>query len=113
MMWCPECKRIAVCKAIPIPASIFRQRSGRLWSKEEHPDLQWFRRGRQCQSCWRWHITAELGEKFIDELCRLRDTLTEIKKDAKRYRSETKRAATSLRKLEKSLGLLQVLKVRS
>src|ERR1019366_5567456 len=89
-MWCPGCKRITVCKAIPIPTGICTLRPGRRWARKDHPDMQWFRRARQCQTCWHWHITAEVGEKFIDELCKLRDTLAEIKKNAKQYRSESK-----------------------
>ena len=111
-MWCPDCKKITVCKAIPVPAGLFGLRSGQRWIKTQHPDVQWFRRARECLDCGRWHLTAEVDESLLGELCDLRETLAEIKKNAEQYRLESKKAATSLRKLEKSLGLLRGLKVK-
>lgn len=109
-MWCTTCKSIRVCKAIPIPARLLGTRSGQRWFKKDHPDLHWFRRGRECLTCGRWFITAEAGEDFLDELCELRATLGEIKQNAEQYRKESHKAATSLRRLEKSLGVLRALK---
>lgn len=110
-MWCPNCSKVRVCKAVAVPAGLAGLRSGRRWQRKGHPDLHWFRRGRECMTCGRWFITAEIREDLLDELCRLRSVLSQIKNEAEQYRAESRRAATSLRRLEKSLGVLRELDV--
>ena len=42
---------------------------------ESHPDVQWFRRCRQCLSCSHIFVTGEFSEQLIDELLELRKLL--------------------------------------
>jgi formate hydrogenlyase subunit 6/NADH:ubiquinone oxidoreductase subunit I len=107
-MHCPHCKKICVCKAIPLN-EIGRKVSQR-WHKIDHPDINWFRRGRQCLTCYEYFVTSEVNEKFINELVELRDALFEIKKNSEKYIGESKQASETLEKLAESLGVLQALK---
>jgi phosphoketolase len=63
-----------------------------------------------CKKCGSKWLTAELPEKFLDELVELRDALKEIKQNAESYMKESKKAATSLEKLSASLSVLRALK---
>ncbi len=109
-MWCPECKGIRVCKAIP-GADV-------TWDTDDytqrryhsaHNDLNWFQRGRECLTCEHRFLTGEIGLDFLFELVRLRDALNNIKISAEQYSSESVRAAASLRKLSASLNVLKAL----
>lgn len=107
--WCPTCESIQVCTAVN--PSQLGARSGQRWYKTEHSDINWFRRGLVCQKCDSQWLTAEIEEKFLDELMELRDALKEIKQHAEAYAKESAKAGKSLVKLSESLSVLQALKV--
>lgn len=108
-MYCPKCKTIRVCKAIPL--NKIGQKPAQRWYKIDHPDINWFRRGRQCLTCYKCFVTSEVNEKFIDELVELRDALSEIKKHSEQYIGESKQASKTLEKLAESLSVLRALKL--
>lgn len=81
-------------------------RSGRV-ERRLHPT----RRGRVCQDCYHEFLTAEVDERFIDELVELRDALAEIKANAEAYVTESAAASRSLSKLSASLGVLRAVKI--
>jgi hypothetical protein len=87
------------------------KKAGQRWYRTDNPDLNWFRRGRECKSCGHCFVTAEASEALIYELCELRESLADIKKNAQDYIKGSKKAAASLRKLGRSLGVLKALKV--
>ncbi len=111
-MWCPGCKKIATCKAIPAPqvtddTGDYDQR----WYKSDHPDVHRFQRGRKCLSCDHEFVTGEADLGFLDELVELRDSLAEIKQNAQEYVRESKEASKSLAKLSRSLNILRSLRL--
>ncbi|EGR1514592.1 hypothetical protein D6089_22685 [Vibrio vulnificus] len=108
-MYCPSCKEIEVCTAIPLTS--LGKTSGQRWYREDHEDINWFRRGRECQGCGHDFVTAEIDEEFVDELVELRDALKEIKANAEKYSKEAAKAGATLNKLSKSLKVLKALKM--
>jgi hypothetical protein len=68
-MWCPNCKEIATCQAIPA-AKVTDDKNdyAQRWYKIKHPDVNWFQRGRRCLSCNHKFVTAEADIGFLDEL---------------------------------------------
>jgi len=107
--WCPECKEIRICAAVN-PTEL-GERAGQRWYNQEHTDIQWFRRGLVCQHCGHEWLSAEVPEKFLDELVELRNALSDIKLNAEVYVKESEKASKSLGKLSKSLSVLRALKV--
>ena len=75
-----------------------------------HPDLNFFQRGRRCKACGEEFITAEIEYEFLMELSNLRIALKDIKENAEIYNKQTVDAQKTLQKLQKSLSLLQALK---
>lgn len=70
-LWCPSCKEYRSCRATdPGPMSCAYERRV---SSTDHKDLHWFRRGRECQSCYCVFETAEVSEELIWELMDLRE----------------------------------------
>jgi len=108
-MYCPKCKKICICRAIPLN-EIVGYKPAQRWYRTDHPDINWFRRGRQCLTCYEHFVTSEVNEKFISELVELRNALSEIKKHSEQYIGESKQASMTLEKLAKSLGVLRALK---
>ena len=108
-MYCPDCKKITICKAIP--TTRLGKKSGQRWYRSDHEDINWFRRGRECLSCGHKFITAEMNEDFIEELVELRDALGTIKENAEKYITETEQAASTLEELSESLAVLRALKI--
>lgn len=74
-------------------------------------DIQWFRRGRECQHCGTQFLTSEVQETFLDELVELRDALGDLKKNAERYVGASKDAEASLHELTESLQVLRALQI--
>jgi hypothetical protein len=111
-MWCPNCKSIMTCKAIPGASVTDRPGDyGQRWSHKKHEDLHWFQRGRQCLICSHRFLTGEMNLDHLFELAELRDALSEVKANAEAYAAESARAAGSLTKLSKSLKILRSLKI--
>jgi len=108
-MWCPHCNEVTVCAGIN--PSALAGHSGQLWYRQEHKDIQWFRRGRKCQRCGKSFLTAEVQEAFLNELVELRDALKDLKANAEAYYEQSKKAEAILRKLTEALGVLQSLKL--
>lgn len=107
--WCPSCKQIRVCAAVN--PSTLGERSGQRWQLTDHVDIQWFRRGLVCQTCFAEWLTAELPEPFLDELVELRNALKEIKANAESYVEESTKASEALDRLSASLSVLRALNV--
>lgn len=107
--WCPSCEETRVCAAVN--PSQLGEMSGQRWYKPEHSDIQWFRRGLVCQSCSLEWLSAEVPEKFLDELVELRNALRDIKLNAEVYIKESAKASKSLGRLSESLSVLRALKV--
>jgi hypothetical protein len=109
-LYCPQCKEITVCKAIPAAqvtddSSDYRQRK----YYAEHDDIQFFQRGRQCLSCYEEFVTAEIDLGFLRELIALRNALAELRRNAEAYTIESAAASSSLEKLSQSLAVLRTL----
>jgi hypothetical protein len=75
----------------------------------EHQDLNWFQRGRRCNTCAFEFTTVEIEEKRLWELAELRDALAEIKANAEAYVAQSAAAKKTLGALNKSLGVLRAL----
>ena len=108
-MWCPKCKEIRVCAAVPVTELGYE--SGQRWYRAEHPDINWFRRGRECMTCYHQFATAEMNEDLLWELADLRNALADLKKNAEQYISESDTASKTLKKLGKSLKVLKALRL--
>lgn len=111
-MWCPSCKEVTACKAVPAAkvtgdVQDYNQR----FYRADHKDIHFFKRGRQCLTCEKSWVTAELTAAHLEELVQLRDALADIKLNAESYLKESSAAEASLNKLQKSLVLLQALKI--
>lgn len=110
-MYCPHCKCIRVCEAVPTTKCGALIPAGQRWYRKDYEDVQWFRRGRECKACGQHFITAEVNELFLTELGELRNALASIKKNAEDYVRESHAASESLAKLAASLEVLRALKV--
>jgi hypothetical protein len=111
-MWCPSCKSIMTCKAIPGASVTERSRDhAQRWHHTTHSDLNWFQRGRECLICGHRFLTGEMNLDLLFELAELRDALSEVKANAEAYAGEAKRAANSLTKLSESLKVLRALRI--
>jgi len=97
-MWCPQCEEVTICAAIP-NAELGLISSQRI-SKINEPDLNWFRRARQCQECFHDFVTAEIEEKFIDELCKMRTALADIRKQLEGCHKAARMASAAILKVE-------------
>ena len=109
-MWCKECEQLTVCKAVPA-ASITGDPDdyGQRKYDPNHPDVNWFQRGRICLDCESEFVTAEIHENFLIELIKLRCALRDIKINAKKYTKESTAASETLLALSKSLSVLDAL----
>jgi hypothetical protein len=107
--WCPGCKNYCVVTAIS--TSSLGVKSGQRWYSLAHDDIQWFRRGQECQTCGHAWLSAEVPESFVHELIELRNALRDIKENAEAYAKESEGAAKSLAKLNESLSVLKALKI--
>jgi len=56
-MHCPKCKKICVCRAIPLN-EIAGCKPDQRWYRTDHPDINWFQRGRQCLTCYESFVTS-------------------------------------------------------
>ena len=68
--WCPQCRKIRVCKAVN--PSQLGAKSGQRRHRHK-ADIHWFCRGLVCKSCGNQWLTAEVPEKLLTELEKLRD----------------------------------------
>lgn len=111
-MWCPQCKEIKTCRAIP-GAQVSYNTGDYVQRRyhSTHQDLNWFQRGRECLSCKHKFLTGEMNLRYLFELAELRDSLSEIKTHAEAYAKESTKAAASLKKLTESLKVLRALKI--
>ncbi|OUY08774.1 hypothetical protein [Acinetobacter populi] len=109
-IYCPICKKIKVCKAIPVTYITYDTKD---YTQQMqiigHPDIQFFQRGRMCTSCNHEFITAEIEYDFLNELCELRSALRKIKENAREYSTQTEVAQKTLKNLQISLEVLSAL----
>lgn len=108
-LWCPHCREVRVCEA-KNPGAMGKP-AGQRWWRTGHYDIQWFRRGRTCQTCRRRFFTAELHEEIIDELVQLRDALKEVKEKAEAYLHQATATSRSIDDLGRSLSALRALEM--
>ena len=107
-MYCTTCEDITPCRSVNF--SEFGLENDRRFYKVDHSDIQWFRRLRVCDDCASDFVTAEVDERFLDELVKLREALCDIRENALEYEADAKKAAATLSKLTSSLKLLKALK---
>jgi hypothetical protein len=74
-LYCPKCKVVQPCPAVPLWK--LKKPKARRWLFSDHPDIQWFRRGRECSVCHHKFLTAELNEGFTNDLLKLRELVAE------------------------------------
>lgn len=111
-MWCPGCKQIATCKAVPAAQVTYDAADyGQRKYYAAHTDIQFFQRGRECLFCGHEFVSAEVDSDFLVELIELRNALSEIKSNAEAYIKESAAASKSLAQLSESLGVLRALSV--
>ena len=111
-MWCPNCKRIQTCKAVPAAKVTSNSTDyGQRKYYTMHSDIHFFQRGRECLSCGYDFVSAEVNAVFLEELIELRDALKAIKSNAEAYVKEASAASQSLATLSKSLEVLRALKL--
>lgn len=79
-IFCPHCRVIQVCAVVPTTECGIPR--GQRVRRTDHKDVQWFRRGRQCQVCKGYFLTAEVSEKFLEELVELRNALKAAREKA-------------------------------
>lgn len=79
-MFCPFCKDIRECRTFTLTE--IGHKEGQRMFHTKYPDLEWFKRGRDCLTCNNHFETAEIQESKLFELVKLRDMLTEITVDA-------------------------------
>ena len=70
---CPRCGQLAHCLSVPL-AKADEDRSRNIYFTAQQ-DVRWYRRARQCSKCSGVFLTAEVDEKFLDELVSLRQRL--------------------------------------
>ncbi len=111
-MFCPSCKQVTTCKAVPAAQVTYDPSDyGQRKYYTKHADINWFQRGRECLSCGHEFVTAEVDIEFLEELVELRGALSTIKANAEAYVKESSAASQSLSKLSESLSVLRALKV--
>ncbi len=69
--YCPRCERLRPTRVLT-PTAV-GQPSAQRWFDEDHRDIQWYRRCRECQLCGLKFLTAEIEEFLLEELAQLRD----------------------------------------
>lgn len=77
-LYCPSCRGIRKCAASD--PSFLKHKSGQRFYHKKQSDIHWFRRARQCRTCFYNFTTAEVEEAFVDELVRLRNDIAKGKK---------------------------------
>lgn len=111
-MYCPSCKRVTTCKAVPAAQVTYNPSDyGQRKYYIKHDDIQFFQRGRECLSCGHEFVSAEVDQQFLEELVELRGALSDIKGNAEAFVKQSAAASVSLEKLSDSLGVLRALKV--
>ena len=85
-IYCPKCAAFSVCRAIPPTKA--GEPKGQRWYRSDYRDISWFRRARKCLLCETVFLTAEVEEKFLEELISLREKMAvKNKNTASRLRS--------------------------
>jgi hypothetical protein len=107
--WCPNCKALRVIESSN-PSSLGRS-SVQTKYRPNHEDIQYFQRALRCRTCGRRWLSAELPERFIDELVKLRNADRDREKNAEAYSKESENAAKILASLRKSLSDLRALNI--
>ena len=111
-MYCPSCKEVTTCKAVPAAQVTYNPSDyGQRKYYSTHNDIQIFQRGRECLSCRNEFVSAEVDLQFLEELVELRGALTDLKGNAEAFVKQSAAASVSLEKLSDSLGVLRALKV--
>jgi len=108
-MYCASCGQVQVCRAVP--TTDLGHESGQRWYSLQYTDLQWFRRGRECQECADTWLTSEIREDFLRELIELREALGDLKQNAERYMEASQEASEALNGLTESLEVLRALRL--
>lgn len=111
-MYCPSCKEITKCKAIPAAKVTLNARDyAQRMYYVKHKDVHYFQRGRECLTCMNAFVSAEVDLAFIEELIELRNALSTIKLNAETYIEQSAAASASLSMLSESLEVLRALKI--
>ncbi len=86
-MYCPNCQKDKVCRSIGVgnfgeETYFGNYKDEQRRNIDKYPDLSFFMRGRECQTCQKKFLTVEIHENALNELVRLRAVLEEIKHKA-------------------------------
>lgn len=100
--WCPECKTVRVVEAVK--PSLAGAESDQHCYTTNPENIDFYRRGQQCQTCHHLWLSAEVPEYILDELVRLRSI---SRFDLKRVEEHSKETKESLARLNKSLSDLR------
>jgi len=100
---------VQVCRAVP--TTDIGHESGQRWYSLQYTDLQWFRRGRECQECADTRLSSEIREDSWRGLIEVRDALGDLKKDAERYVEASQDVSDALDELTESLEVLRALRL--
>jgi len=71
LLSCPKCGEFVPCRSVPLYKA--GKEAARSLYYKSHPDIRWYRRARQCSKCEHLFLTAEIAERFLEELISLRD----------------------------------------
>lgn len=72
-IWCPFCKAYNPCRSLS--PSFLGVGAGNRFYRDGHPDLNYFRRFRECEECGNDFETVEIEAKIIDEILLLRNIM--------------------------------------
>lgn len=105
-LYCPHCKAIRSCNVADYhDAKDFAGEPGQQrWYRKDHPDINWFRRVRQCSTCSELFTTVELDEQLLLELVRLRERVGELRSKIDTHNIAAKAASDALNQLSAAIG---------
>jgi hypothetical protein len=80
---CPKCGKLNHCVSIRLYKA--GENNDRNLHFVNHNDICWYRRARKCEGCDEIFLTAEIAEKFLEELVDLRSKLNEAGIDDQQF----------------------------
>lgn len=73
LLYCSNCKKLTNCTSVRLREA--NEDNTRQLHYKYHQDIKWYRRARKCGVCQEIFVTAEINEKFLEELISLRQRL--------------------------------------
>ena len=102
-LYCPNCKRYQIVR-------VSNSYDSKAWTGDhnhklyfkENPDITWHRRVRQCSVCDQQFSTAEIEERYLDELVQLRKSVVQLRSRLERYENASNSARDAVSLYEKA-----------